>query len=242
MIKARILGSASGIPTKKRFNTSIAISVGKEVYLFDAGEPTSWLLLRNGIDWNKIKAIFISHLHSDHISGIPQLIQSMQLTKRKTLLPLFLPQGGIKVIKEYLKLLRLDQRFLPFKLKVSPIQKRFIYWDKRVKVSAFPTTHLLESYGFLIQVKKKKILYSADLGVLSDIERFDNLDLLILEFAHIKPEETFSFLSSKRIKRIVLSHIHPDLDDQEKEISALLPSSLKRKLIIASDGLCLSIR
>ncbi|GAH56319.1 unnamed protein product, partial [marine sediment metagenome] len=187
MIRIKILGSAAGIPTKKRFNTSIAITVDREVYLFDAGEPVSGLLVRNGIDWNKIKAIFISHLHSDHISGIPQLIQSMQLTKRKSLLPLFLPQGGIKVIKEYLKLLRLEQRFLPFKLKVSPLQPSFakasegkVYQDKKVKVSAFPTTHLLESYGFLIQAKGKKVLYSADIGVLSDIEGFDNLDLLIL--------------------------------------------------------------
>ncbi|MCK4244715.1 MAG: MBL fold metallo-hydrolase [Candidatus Omnitrophica bacterium] len=241
MIRIRILGSAAGIPTRKRFNTSIAVSVEKRVYLFDAGGPVSSLLIRNGIDWNKIKAVFISHLHSDHISGIPQLIQSMQLTKRKKELPLFLPQGGIKVIKEYLKLLRLDQHFLPFKLKVSPLQEKFSYRDKKIKVSAFPTTHLLESYGFFIQTKKKKVLYSADIGVLGDIERFDNLDLLILEFAHIKPEETFSFLSSKKIKKIVLTHIHPDLDDKEKEILALSPPSLKKKLIIASDGLQLNL-
>jgi len=242
MIEVRILGSASGVPTKKRFNTSIVVSVDKEIYLFDAGEPVSALLMRNGIDWTGIKAIFISHMHSDHISGIPQLIQSMQLTKRKNSLPIFLPQSGIKVTKEYLKLLRLGQKFLPFKLKISPLQKRFIYRDKGIAISAFPTTHLLESYGFFIQIKKKRVLYSADIGLLSDLERFDNLDLLILEFAHIKPEETFFFLSSKRIKKIVLTHIHPDLDNKEKEILALLPSLLKKKLIIATDGLCLLIR
>lgn len=241
MIKVRILGSASGIPTKKRFNTSIAISIDKEIYLFDAGEPTSWLLIRNGINWNKIKAIFISHLHSDHISGIPQLIQSMQLTKRKSSLPLFLPQRGTKVIKEYLKLLGLNQRFLPFKLEISPLRKKFRYQDKKVKIYAFPTTHLLESYCFLIQTKEKRVLYSADIGILFDIERFDNLDLLILEFAHIKPEETFSFLSSKRIKRIILTHIHPDLNDKEKEILTLSPPSLRKKLIIASDSLQLNL-
>ena len=249
MIKIRILGSSAGISTKKRFNASIAISIDKEFYLFDAGEPVSSLLIRNGIDWKRIKAIFISHLHSDHFSGIPQLIQNMQLTKRKNSLPLFLPKEGIKVIKEYLKLLRLGQKFLPFKLKVSPLQPSFtkvsegkVYQDEGIKVSAFPTTHLPESYGFFIQAKGKKILYSGDIGSLGDIkELISGLDLLILEFAHIKPKKIFSFLSSQKIKKIILTHIHHKLEGKEKEILAYLPPSLKKKLIVASDGLQLSL-
>ena len=81
--KIYLLGTASGIPTLNRYNESVAIIVDRDVYLLDAGEPCSASLVRQGIDYNRIRAIFISHMHLDHFNGVPMLIALMQLTKRK---------------------------------------------------------------------------------------------------------------------------------------------------------------
>ncbi|MFH2067991.1 MAG: MBL fold metallo-hydrolase [Candidatus Omnitrophota bacterium] len=246
MIRIKILGSASGIPTKTRFNTSISLVVGGDIYLFDAGEPVSGLLIRNNLDWNKIRAIFISHLHTDHFSGIFQLLQSMQLTLRKNPLYLFMPAKGIESVEKFLKLFAIGPEHLPFKLNLLPVQKGFK--DKNLRISAFPTTHFIsthlsESWGFKIEGKKKKILYSGDIGSFNDLnDHLDNLNLLILEFAHFKPEEAFSFFSSRgrKIKKIVITHIHPDLDKTGKEI--LTPNaSLNKRILAGYDGMEIDI-
>ena len=92
MIKIKVLGSASGVPTKKRFCESVVISVKNGLYLLDCGEPCSSLLVRKGIPYNEIKAVFISHMDPDHSSGIFMLIQLLQLRGRKLPLKLFVPE------------------------------------------------------------------------------------------------------------------------------------------------------
>ena len=62
MIKLHILGSSSGVPTKKRYPASIVLESGGNFYLLDCGEPCSSLLVREGISYNEIKAVFISHM------------------------------------------------------------------------------------------------------------------------------------------------------------------------------------
>lgn len=77
--KIHPLGTASGIPTANRYNESVVVIVNRDVYLLNAGEPCSASLVRRGIDHNKIKAIFISHMHADHFGGFPMLISLTEL-------------------------------------------------------------------------------------------------------------------------------------------------------------------
>ena len=253
MIKLYILGSASGVPTKKRFCESVAISAKDGLYLLDCGEPCSSLLVREGIPYNEIKAVFISHMDPDHSSGIFMLIQLLELRGRKLPLKLFVPEQAVDGLNKYLETVYLFKENLHFKLEILPIKEEgFTYNDKNLTLSAYPNNHLkgrlkeryphlrLESYSFLLKADEKKIVYSGDIGKVEDLESLlrEDTDLLISEMAHFKPEELLSYLAAKSIGKILLTHIHPDLDDKEKELEELGNKYLgENKLSVAYDGL-----
>jgi len=82
MAELLILGSGAGFATADRFSTSIALLVDRAVYIFDCGEPCSALLFRQGVDPLAVKAIFVSHMHADHVGGLAPLLFSMHLPSR----------------------------------------------------------------------------------------------------------------------------------------------------------------
>ncbi len=84
MAEIVILGSGSGFPTQDRFCTSISLLVNSSCYLLDCGEPASALMFRNGIDPLSTRAVFISHLHPDHVGGLAGLLFSLYLPGRSS--------------------------------------------------------------------------------------------------------------------------------------------------------------
>ena len=78
-----ILGSSSALPTLSRFPTSQVVNLNEKLFLIDCGEGTQIQLRKYGIKAGKINHIFISHLHGDHIFGLPGLISSMALGGKK---------------------------------------------------------------------------------------------------------------------------------------------------------------
>lgn len=254
MIRIRILGSASGIPTEKRFNESVLISVDEKVLiLLDCGEPCAARLVQLGENYNDISSIFISHLHSDHIAGIPMLIQTMQIRKREKPLNLFMPGEGIERLKKYLEMVYLMEDVLPFNMNITGIETGTVREDAGIKVSAFSNGHLekafpsefkekypdnrCESYSYLVETAGMRIAYSGDIASMNDMDALiEKLDCLILEFAHIPPENMFEYLADKSIKRIVLTHIHPDFDKRDDEILMMGEKILGKKVIVACDG------
>lgn len=265
-----ILGSASGIPTQQRFNSSMALEVHGNTYLFDVGEPCSSLLIRNKIDYDTIRCIFISHMHADHSSGIFQLIQTLQLSsalfKKSSLkaINLFVSKEAIEVLKKMFHALYLMPETLPFLLKIFPLQEGYFYKDDHLRVKAIANEHLrkgyretlqnaqmkypnaFQSYSFLIEEGEKKILYSGDISDINELDKsLDNIDLLILELAHVAPKKALRFLSKRVTSKVVLTHLHPRFDDpngnQLRQLQAQIRDDMPNRIIIAEDGLTIKL-
>jgi len=248
MARVEILGSASGIPTEKRFNASIYLELDEASLIFDCGEPCSASLIRKNIDYNDIDSIFISHFHCDHVSGLPQLLQAMYLTSREKPLNLFVPCEGIERLRKYFELVYLVEDVLPFSMDIKGIKEGTVWENSRVKISAFRNGHLNsfvskvgkkfpdnlgESYCFLLETDKIKIGYSGDIAKIDELDRFaEDLDLLILELAHIKPEEVFEHIN---VKKLVFTHIRPDFENREGEILEI-GKKYMGDVIVAQDG------
>ena len=257
MVKIKILGSSSGVPTKKRYPASILLSIDKDIYLLDCGDSSSSLLVRNGVSYNKIKSVFISHMDPDHSSGIFMLIQLMELTGRRLPLKVFVPQEAVDGLNKYLEIVYLFKELLHFNLEILPIKEEgFTYRDKNLTLSAYLNNHLkdrlkekyphlkLQSYSFLLEAEGKRIVYSGDVSKVEDLEPLlkEDIELLISEIAHFKPEELFKFLLKKKVKKIILTHIHPDLDNREDKLVELGNKYLGRnKVSVAYDGLEMEI-
>lgn len=94
-MELQFLGTGAGVPAKHRNVTSIALKLldeRNEVWLFDCGEGTQMQILRTTIRPRKIGKIFITHLHGDHIFGLPGLISSRSFQGGDTPLEIYGPK------------------------------------------------------------------------------------------------------------------------------------------------------
>src|SRR2546430_13078314 len=91
--RVTFLGTSAGMPTRARNVASVAVTMDGGVVLFDCGEATQHQLMRSAIRFGAIEAIFLTHLHGDHLFGLPGLLASMSLNAREKPLALYGPAG-----------------------------------------------------------------------------------------------------------------------------------------------------
>src|SRR5690625_6291412 len=78
-MEIKFLGTGAGVPSKERNVSSLALNLTEEInhiWLFDCGEATQHQILRTNLKPRKINKVFITHLHGDHIYGLPGLLSS----------------------------------------------------------------------------------------------------------------------------------------------------------------------
>ncbi|RDW21985.1 ribonuclease Z [Oceanobacillus chungangensis] len=150
------LGTGAGLPSKERNVSAIALSLLQEInhiWLFDCGEATQHQILRTSIKPRKINKIFITHLHGDHIFGLPGLLSSRSFQGGDDLLTVYGPVG----IKEYIETsLRLSCSHLAYPLSIVEIDEGKIIEEENFQVFAKKLDHVIPSYGFRI-IEKDKI-------------------------------------------------------------------------------------
>ncbi len=152
----QFLGTSAGTPSINRNVTSIALVFNElncNVWLFDCGEATQHQLLHTSIKLNKIKKIFITHMHGDHIFGLPGLLTSRSINTSSSKLEIY---GG-KGIKSYvIKNLKFSNSYINFPLDIYEIQEGEIFNSNKVKVTAFLLRHTIECYGYKIEEYDKQ--------------------------------------------------------------------------------------
>ncbi|WP_087971616.1 ribonuclease Z [Oceanobacillus rekensis] len=149
------LGTGAGVPSKERNVTSVALSVLQEVnsiWLFDCGEATQHQILRTSIKPRKINKIFITHLHGDHIYGLPGLLSSRSFQAGDELLTVYGPCG----IKEFIETsLRISGTHLTYPLSIVELKEGMILDEDKFTVYAKQLDHGVESYGYRVVEKDK---------------------------------------------------------------------------------------
>lgn len=155
-----ILGSTSAIPSNGKYLTSQLVSVHDHLILIDCGEGTQFRLFANKISVHRIEQILISHLHGDHVFGLPGLINSMNLTCRTKPLTIFGPEG-LKIFID--TFINLTGNSLSFNLEIHEINTDVyskILENNSFEIFTFPLQHRIPTYGYKI----------------TEISRFKNVD------------------------------------------------------------------
>jgi len=150
MIRIVVLGSGGAVPSPVRNLPSIAIRYAGDVYLFDCAEGTQRQMMKYKISYAKVKCIFISHIHPDHILGIPGLVYTLKMMERKEKLYIFGPKGTEKRIRE---LVGNNVEFL----EVKDIDENFEYEITDAKIKAFKTNHTQYSLGYIFEENSKSV-------------------------------------------------------------------------------------
>ncbi|TMU86659.1 ribonuclease Z [Bacillus sp. BHET2] len=149
------LGTGAGVPAKLRNVTSIALKLLEErgaVWLFDCGEATQHQILHTSLKPRRIEKIFITHLHGDHIYGLPGLLGSRSFQGGESQLTVYGPKG----IKEYIQVsLSVSRTHLRYPLEVVEIDEGVIFEDQGFIVEARELDHALPTFGYRVVEKDK---------------------------------------------------------------------------------------
>lgn len=158
-----ILGSSSASPALNRNPSAQLLNCNENLYLIDCGEGTQNRIRQAGLKMQRIKAIFISHLHGDHYFGLPGLLSTMHLLGRQTPLHLIGPEPLYEIL---LSQFRVSETRLRFPLHLIPTQdqkQQEVYADKHLSITSFPLNHRISTCGFLCSEtpKDRKVQKSA---------------------------------------------------------------------------------
>lgn len=155
-MELEFLGTGAGVPSKGRNVSSIALKMldeRNEVWLFDVGEATQHQILKTAIKPRKITKIFISHLHGDHIFGLPGLLSSRANQGGNSPLEIYGPVG----IKEYVETsLKVTGGKLGYRIKYIELKNDGeIFNDKTFSVSAGKLKHRITCFGYRVVEKPR---------------------------------------------------------------------------------------
>ena len=150
-MELQFLGTGAGVPAKMRNVSSIALKLldeRNEIWLFDCGEATQQQILNTTIRPGKIKTIFITHLHGDHIFGLPGLLTSRSFQGGEDELIVYGPKG----IKRFIDAsISVSHSKLGYPLKVVEFEEDgVLFSDQQFRVEAMKLEHGIPSYGFRI--------------------------------------------------------------------------------------------
>ena len=151
-MQIEFLGTGAGVPARFRNVTSIALRLLEEinsVWLFDAGEGTQIQMLSSTIRPRKVDKIFVTHLHGDHIYGLPGLLSSRSFQGGEDELVIYGPHG----IKQFVETsLRVAQTHLTYPLKFVelPNEGGEVLRTDKFTVTALPLDHKILSFGYRV--------------------------------------------------------------------------------------------
>ncbi len=150
-----ILGASAAVPTTERGLSAQVLTVGSRSCLLDCGEGTQLQMSRFGVKRARIRQIFLSHLHGDHIFGLPGLVTSLALNKRSEPLEIFAPTGLRLFLETALSVASAHQTF-PLKItEFDPTSEVLLFEDHHLKVTAVPLRHRIPCAGFLFEEKPR---------------------------------------------------------------------------------------
>ena len=151
-MQLEFLGTGAGSPGKFRNVTSTALRLldeRNEVWLFDVGEGTQHQILRTTLKPRKITKIFITHLHGDHIFGLPGFLSSRSFQGGDEPLTIYGPTG----IRDFvMTAMRVSGTHLSYPLKFEELgQDGVIFEDDTFKVSFEHLDHRIECVGYRVE-------------------------------------------------------------------------------------------
>lgn len=169
-----LLGTGMPRPNPKAQGPATAVSIGDKTFLFDAGPGVERQLSAAGLPINGVTAVFITHLHSDHTLGYPDLIFTSWVMGRKKALEVYGPHGLASMTQHLYSAFEQDiqvrttglehQTPLGYLVNVHEIQEGIIYEKDGVRVSAIPVPHgnWKESYAYRIDTRDRSVVVSGD--------------------------------------------------------------------------------
>ena len=153
------LGTSSGVPTLTRNVSSLALKLSQkaEVWLFDCGEGTQHQLIKSTIKSSQIRKIFITHMHGDHIYGLPGLLATLGLSGNSKGIDIYGPANLKNFISSALKnsYCKISFPLKFFEVENSAQTNTNLFEDELMEVKCASLKHRLPAFGYRVSEKDK---------------------------------------------------------------------------------------
>ena len=189
-----LLGSGFPRPSNERAGPATAVLVGKKAFIVDAGRGVTMRLAGASIPLDEIQAVFLTHLHSDHIEGLPDLYHTPWVLGRETPFQLYGPQGTREIADAMKQFFAEDIRIRGTLTEMHPlagagidvniVQEGIAYQDSDIKITAFLVDHrpVEPAFGYKFESGGRAIVISGDTRPSENLIRYaKGADVLVHE-------------------------------------------------------------
>jgi len=158
-VQVTFLGTSSGVPTRGRNVSAVALRLPQrsELWLFDCGEGTQHQFLRSELRVSQLRRIFITHMHGDHVFGLPGLLASLGLAGSCPGIDLY----GPDLLRDYLEgVLRTSSTRIGYPLRSHKVRQAaasgaLVFEDDDLQVRCAPLTHRVPAYAYRVDQKTR---------------------------------------------------------------------------------------
>ncbi len=152
-IRVVFLGTSGSVPTLKRSLPAVVVQCPRDQWMFDCGENVQRQMMQAKVSFHRKMKIFITHLHGDHVLGLPGLLQTMALMDRKESVQVYAPKG----LKEFLLCAKETLNFgLTYPVDIYEILSEGVVCNEsEYQVIATKSNHAIASYAYAFVEKPR---------------------------------------------------------------------------------------
>ncbi len=246
------LGTGGAAATVERDNTALVLRCGQDLVLVDCPGSVTGKLKALGLDPTAIRALLVTHVHPDHIYGLPSLVHSLMLDDLH--IPLYGSRGSVGFCRRLLDLFHLRDESIRCRIDFSPLKggEDFALLPG-ISCRAISVPHQDSSlaYRCTFQDQRKSLVYSGDTPVFAPLfEAASGADCLIhdcsvpsrllrqypfLPRMHTGALELGRMAQQARVKRLIPCHFFGELDYTMEEVVEEIRRFYRGDLIIPRD-------
>jgi ribonuclease Z len=258
-----LLGTGSPPPTMDRFGPSTLVEAGDALFLFDAGRGTLQRLVQTGKSYKDVRAVFLTHLHSDHTVGLADLWLTGWLIHRSTSpLLLFGPEGTSNLAGHLAQAYAYDVSIrisddhadpAGGRIVATEIQEGVVYKQDGVTITAFEVDHqpIKPAFGYRIDYLGHSVVLSGDTRLSENLVKWaKGADLLVHEVAfrtgetqatsrilahHTLPSQAGEVFSRTAPRLAVFSHVDLSKDITNDQLVDMTRQTYKGPLVVGAD-------